>query len=197
MVDHTATARIQRLVRWLEQFKRCFGHRAQLMALRTYIQGIFSDSERKSMQAMLARVTEPVSYQAFQHFITHAPWNAERVWRRLRAVIPERRGVLILDGHQLSETRAALGGRGPLVVWSPGQDRQLPSRDHGRALDRGATVVPRRGPVSAGELAHGRRSAVCGDPGRGRVSGKMATGADVAATGALAGFDLTAVIGAM
>ena len=98
MVDHTATARIQRLVRWLEQFKRCFGHRAQLMALRTYVQGVFSDSERKSMQAMLARVTEPVAYQAFQHFITHAPWDAERVWRRLRAVIPERRGVLILDG---------------------------------------------------------------------------------------------------
>lgn len=68
------------------------------MSLRTYVQGVFSDSERKSMQAMLARVTEPVSYQAFQHFITHAPWEADRVWRRLRAVLPERRGVLILDG---------------------------------------------------------------------------------------------------
>ena len=98
VVDHTATARIQRLVRWLERFKSCFGHRAQLMALRTYVQGVFSDSERKSMQAMLARVTEPVTYQAFQHFITHAPWDADRVWRRLRAVMPERRGVLILDG---------------------------------------------------------------------------------------------------
>jgi SRSO17 transposase len=82
----------------LEQFKSCFGHRAQVMSLRTYVQGVFSDSERKSMQAMLARVTEPVSYQAFQHFITHAPWDADRVWRRLRAVLPERRGVLILDG---------------------------------------------------------------------------------------------------
>ena len=98
MVDHTATARIQRLVRWLEQFKPCFGHRAQLLSLRNYVQGVFSDSERKSMQAMLARVTEPVAYQAFQHFITHAPWEAERVWRRLRAVLPERRGIVILDG---------------------------------------------------------------------------------------------------
>lgn len=89
---------MQRLIRWLEQFKSCFGHRAQLLSLRTYVQGVFSDSERKSMQAMLARVTEPVSYQAFQHFITHAPWDADRVWRRLRAVLPERRGVLILDG---------------------------------------------------------------------------------------------------
>jgi SRSO17 transposase len=94
----SATARVERLVRWLEPFKPCFGHRAQWLALRTYVQGGFSDSERKSMQAMLARVTEPVSYQAFQHFITHAPWDAERVWRRLRALIPERRGILILDG---------------------------------------------------------------------------------------------------
>jgi SRSO17 transposase len=110
VVDGTATARIQRLVRWLEQFKRCFGHRAQLLSLRTYVQGVFSDSERKSMQAMLARVTEPVAYQAFQHFITHAPWDAERVWRRLRAIIPERRGVLILDGTSFPKQGSASVG---------------------------------------------------------------------------------------
>lgn len=97
MIDRTATARVQRLVRWLEQFKPCFGHRAQLLSLRSYVQGVFSDSDRKSMQAMLARITEPVAYQAFQHFITHAPWEAERVWRRLRAVLPERHGIFILD----------------------------------------------------------------------------------------------------
>ncbi|HSL69555.1 MAG TPA: IS701 family transposase [Longimicrobiales bacterium] len=123
MVDHTATARIERLVRWLEQFKRCFGHRAQLLSLRTYVQGVFSDSERKSMQAMLARVTEPVAYQAFQHFITHAPWDAEVVWRRLRAVIPERRGVLILDGtsfpkqgpHSVGVARQYCGALGKIA----------------------------------------------------------------------------------
>ncbi len=123
MVDHTATDRIERLVRWLEQFKSCFGHRAQLMALRTYVQGVFSDSERKSMQAMLARVTEPVAYQAFQHFITHAPWDAERVWRRLRAIVPERRGVLILDGtsfpkqgpHSVGVARQYCGALGKIA----------------------------------------------------------------------------------
>lgn len=66
---------------WLEAFKACFGHRAQVLALRRYVQGLLSDSDRKSMEAMLARVTEPGSYQAFQHFITHAPWRADRVWR--------------------------------------------------------------------------------------------------------------------
>jgi SRSO17 transposase len=50
------------------------------------------------MSAMLERVTDPGTYQAFQHFITHAPWSTERVWRELRAVIPERTGMVILDG---------------------------------------------------------------------------------------------------
>ncbi len=50
------------------------------------------------MSAMLERVHDAGTYQAFQHFITDAPWSAERVWRQLRATIPERRGVLILDG---------------------------------------------------------------------------------------------------
>ena len=98
MIDRTATAHIQRLVRWLEPFQQCFGHRAQRLALRTYVHGLFSDSDRKSMQAMLARVSQPVTYQAFQHFITHARWDADRVWRRLLEVLPERTGVLILDG---------------------------------------------------------------------------------------------------
>ena len=60
---------------------------------------------------MLERVTDPGTYQSFQHFITHAPWSAERVWRQLRAVIPERTGVLILDGTSFPEAGPALGRR--------------------------------------------------------------------------------------
>ena len=85
-------------MRWLEAFTPCFGHRAQRLALRRYVQGLLSDSARKSMEAMLARVTDPGSYQSFQHFITDAPWRADQVWRRLRAVLPERAGLVIIDG---------------------------------------------------------------------------------------------------
>ena len=110
-------------MRWLESFQRCFGHRAQRLALRTYVQGVFSDSERKSMQAMLARVTEPVSYQAFQHFITHAHWDADRVWRRLLEILPERRGVLIIDStsfpkqgaHSVGVARQYCGALGKIA----------------------------------------------------------------------------------
>jgi len=101
----------------------CFGHTAQVRALRTYVYGVFSDSERKSMQALHARVTEPVAYQALQHFITHAPWDAACVWRRLRAILPERRGILILDGtsfpkqgpHSVGVARQYCGALGKIA----------------------------------------------------------------------------------
>jgi len=47
---------------------------------------------------LLARISAHGSYEAFQHFIIEAPWTAEQVWRRLRVTIPDREGVLILDG---------------------------------------------------------------------------------------------------
>lgn len=97
MLDNRSWALLRRLTRFLDQFKSCFGHRAQVASLTQYVHGLLGDSARKSMEAMLARVTDPVSYQAFQHFITHAPWEVAPVWRRLLAVLPEQRGVLILD----------------------------------------------------------------------------------------------------
>jgi SRSO17 transposase len=97
VLDRQAWALLRRLTGWLDQFKDCFGHRAQHVSLRQYVDGLLGDSARKSMSAMLARVSGPTSYQAFQHFITHAPWDATVLWRRLRAVTPERTGILILD----------------------------------------------------------------------------------------------------
>ena len=98
LLPRTAPAWLDRLVRWLEPFEEEFGHVAQRGAFRRYLLGLLSDSRRKSMSAMLERVRDPGSYQAFQHFITHAPWTTARIWHRLRAVIPERTGMLILDG---------------------------------------------------------------------------------------------------
>src|SRR5262249_39911405 len=74
------------------------------------VQGLLSDSRRKSMEAMWARLSDPGSYQALQHFITHAPWDAEKLWQRLRLVMPERRGVLILDGTSFSKQGTASVG---------------------------------------------------------------------------------------
>ena len=123
MADRRAVAQLRRLMTWLEAFTECFGHRAQVLALRRYVQGLLSDSARKSMEAMLARVTEPGSYQAFQHFITDAPWDADAVWRRLRAVIPEREGLVIFDStsfpkqgtHSVGVARQYCGALGKIA----------------------------------------------------------------------------------
>jgi SRSO17 transposase len=98
VLDHTAPVWLARLVTWLEQFESCFSHRAQHGGLRRYVRGLLSDSPRKSMEAMWARLSDPGSYQALQHFITEATWSADAVWRRLREVTPAREGVLIIDG---------------------------------------------------------------------------------------------------
>jgi SRSO17 transposase len=96
-LPRNAPAWLDRLSAWLEPFERSFGHVAQRGAFRRYLLGLLSDSRRKSMSAMWERVHDPGTYQAFQHFISHAPWDHARVWRHLRAAIPDREGVLILD----------------------------------------------------------------------------------------------------
>jgi SRSO17 transposase len=97
-LPRNAPAWLDRLSEWLEPFEVCFRHVAQRGAFRRYLLGLLSDSRRKSMSAMLERVHDPGTYQSFQHFITDAPWTAAPLWRQLRAVIPDRTGVLILDG---------------------------------------------------------------------------------------------------
>lgn len=96
-LPRNAPAWLDRLSAWLEPFERSFGHVAQRGAFRRYLLGLLSDSRRKSMSAMWERVHDPGTYQAFQHFISHAPWDYARIWQQLRAGIPDREGVLILD----------------------------------------------------------------------------------------------------
>jgi SRSO17 transposase len=110
VLDHTAPQWLARLTTWLEQFEPCFSHRAQRGGLRRYVRGLLSDSPRKSMEAMWARLSDPGSYQALQYFISEADWSADGVWRRLRAVVPARAGVLVLDGTGFpKQGRASVG----------------------------------------------------------------------------------------
>jgi SRSO17 transposase len=110
VLDHTATAWLRRLLTWLELFEAGFSRASQRGALRRYVTGVLSDSRHKSMEAMWARLSDPGTYQAFQHFITHAPWDAESLWQRLRAVVPERTGVLILDSTSFPKQGTASVG---------------------------------------------------------------------------------------
>ena len=97
MTEQSSRALLRRFGRFADQFSDCFTRRAQRDAASQYLDALFNDSERKSMQAMHGRLADPGSYEALQHFITDSPWEAEPMWARLRALVPVRRGVLALD----------------------------------------------------------------------------------------------------
>lgn len=92
-----ARALLDRFGEFADRFTNCFGRRVQHDAASQYLQGLFNDSQRKSMQAMHGRLSDPIHYQALQHFITHSPWEAKSLWERVCEVVPDRRGVLALD----------------------------------------------------------------------------------------------------
>jgi SRSO17 transposase len=53
------------------------------------------------MQAMHGRLSDPISYEALQHFMTDSPWSSEHVWSRLRELVPTRTGLLAIDEMSL------------------------------------------------------------------------------------------------
>ena len=85
------------MARFLGRFSACFSRQRQRGAATQYIDGLFNDSERKSVQAMHGRLSDPRPYQALQHFITHSPSAAARVWTHLRARVPVRSGILAIN----------------------------------------------------------------------------------------------------
>lgn len=88
---------MQRFGQFADRFADGFSRHPQRAAASQYLDALFNDSERKSMQAMHGRLSDPGSYQALQHFITDSPWEAEPLWTRLRDVVPVRTGILAVD----------------------------------------------------------------------------------------------------
>jgi SRSO17 transposase len=88
---------LQRFGHSADQFGPCFTRHPQRTAASQYIEALFNHSERKSMQAMHGRLSDPVSYEALQHFITDSPWKTPALWAQLRALVPVRSGILGLD----------------------------------------------------------------------------------------------------
>ena len=78
------------------------------------------------MQAMHGRPGEPQDYQALQHFISHSPWQATRVWAQLRATAPLRTGILALDGTGFPKQGTQSPGVQASVLRHPREDRRLP-----------------------------------------------------------------------
>ena len=78
----------------MDRFSDGFSRRSQRESAGQYIEALFNDSERKSMEAMHGRLSGPISYEALRHFITNSPWEAAPLWAHLRACVPARLGLL-------------------------------------------------------------------------------------------------------
>jgi SRSO17 transposase len=110
VTDGRARALLTRLGTFLDQFTPCFGRHAHRTYASRYLQGLLNDSDRKSMQPMHGRLSDPGSYQNLQHFITHSPWEVRPFWQRLRELIPARQGILALDDTGLPKQGTASVG---------------------------------------------------------------------------------------
>ena len=110
MTEARARAVLTRLGTFLDQFTRCFGRHAHRTYASRYLQGLLNDSERKSMQPMHGRLSDPGSYQGLQHFITHSSWEVRPFWHRLRELIPVRHGILAIDDTGLPKQGTASVG---------------------------------------------------------------------------------------
>ena len=97
MTEQSARALLRRFGQFADQFATCFSRAAQRDAATQYLDALFNDSERKSMQAMHGRLSAPSSYEALQHFITDSPWATAPLWTRVRTLVPSRRGILAID----------------------------------------------------------------------------------------------------
>ena len=123
MTEPSARAVLQRFGQFADQFAACFTRQPQREVASQYLAALLNDSERKSMQAMHGRLSDPVSYGALQHFITDSPWDAGRAWARLRALVPVRTGILALDDtsfpkqgtHSVGVKRQYCGARGKIA----------------------------------------------------------------------------------
>ena len=110
MTDARARALLTRLGTFLDQFTRCFGRQGHRTYASRYLQGLLNDSERKSMQPMHGRLSDPGSYQGLQHFITHSSWTVRPFWARVRELIPIRHGILAIDDTGLPKQGTASVG---------------------------------------------------------------------------------------
>src|SRR6202023_2257605 len=94
----------EELVRWLEPFLDCLGHKARRRMCPLYVAGLIGPGDRKSVQPMAARLA-PGAYDRLHHFVAAGVWDtapleAELLVRADRLVGGDA-AVLVIDDTAL------------------------------------------------------------------------------------------------
>ncbi len=74
--------------RWCQRFDDVFTHLAQRREFRHYLGGLLGESERKNLTQM-SRNTLRVVYHRLHHFLTSAPWDADKLNERRLEVMQQ------------------------------------------------------------------------------------------------------------
>ena len=96
---------LERLSAYVAHFMADFGLIVRRYWAEVYLQGLFLDGERKSIQPLAQRVTVPGwsgdTMQALQQFVNQSPWDEQAVLRTYRQVLAESladpNGVIVID----------------------------------------------------------------------------------------------------
>ena len=96
---------LEHLSEYVAQFMADFGLIIRRYWAEVYLQGLFLDGERKSIQPLAQRVTVPGwsgdTMQALQQFVNQSPWDEAVVWRTYRrllaASLGDPTGVIVID----------------------------------------------------------------------------------------------------
>jgi SRSO17 transposase len=94
-----------RLEEYVGEFMADFGLIIRRYWAQVYLQGLFLDGERKSIQPLAERVTVPGwsgdTMQALQQFVNQSPWDHQLVLRTYRRLLAESladpTGVIVID----------------------------------------------------------------------------------------------------
>lgn len=92
------------LVSFHNAFSHAFNRPVQLTLGTTYLKGLLSDLERKSVEPIALRYLGPERVRALQRFLTDSPWDDALMWQtyrgRLAALIASENGVFTLDSSE-------------------------------------------------------------------------------------------------
>lgn len=108
---------VERFEEYVAGYRTAFQRADQFLRFRAYLRGLIEPSDRKNVEAIAAAagrviVTEANLAQALQHFVSHSPWDAGRLFAavRRRAVPTDPTAVWVVhDGAFVKKGRHSVG----------------------------------------------------------------------------------------
>ena len=100
MREHTTAAMPPCFDKWCQKFDDLFKTQAQKREFRHYLGGLLGESERKNLTQMASH-SVGVVYSSLHHFLTQAPWSAEKINQRRLEVMNKCSQTRIKKGFTL------------------------------------------------------------------------------------------------